>query len=324
MRAVEDPPLRVAPAPGEEPEAHRPVRDVRRREHEPAVGLEERPHAGEEPLGRRADARSDRRTGRRRTSRSRTELHRLDVADQHLRADVSGRFRRALVLLDPDDRAAALDERSREIPARAPDVEHPRPRPDESQQLRVPTVGTLVERDVAALSALHMRSYAASRRRIASAQRHRRAARGRRRRRSTCMPSPSAVASSAVSYARPRSPKPLTAHSAPIATRPATRGGRARRPRAGRARGVAPRPRRSSSGSRSPIRTRAYVRAKTPSWITCAPISVSATNPSIVWICHVRPKTSTGPLASTSIPASPSRSRMPPGRGTASSGCTGA
>ena len=58
-------------------------------------------------------------------------------------------------------------------------------------------------------------------------------------------------------------------------------------------------PSRSSSGSCSPICTRAYVRAKTPSWITCAPMSVSATNPSIVWICHERPKTSTGPVASS-------------------------
>ena len=40
-----------------------------------------------------------------------------------------------------------------------------------------------------------------------------------------------------------------------------------------------PRPSRSRSGSCSPIRTRAYVRAKTPSWMTCAPIRVSGHEP---------------------------------------------
>ena len=42
-------------------------------------------------------------------------------------------------------------------------------------------------------------------------------------------------------------------------------------------------------------------------------MSVSATKPSIVWICHERPKTSTGPVASASMPTMPSRSSAAPG-----------
>ena len=70
---------------------------------------------------------------------------------------------------------------------------------------------------------------------------------------------------------------------------------------------------RSRNGSRSPMRTRAYVRANTPSWMTCAPMSVRATKPSIVWICQLRPKTSTGPVARTIMPTSPRPRRIAPG-----------
>ena len=47
--------------------------------------------------------------------------------------------------------------------------------------------------------------------------------------------------------------------------------------------------------------------------MTCAPISVIATKPSIVWICHVWPKRSIGPVASTTMPMIPRRSRKLPG-----------
>ena len=81
-------------------------------------------------------------------------------------------------------------------------------------------------------------------------------------------PRPSRVTRSAVSYARPRAPKPALPHSSAIAARPGDRQrGRALRRRGVRARASGRRPSRSSSGSRSPIRTRAYVRANTPSWI---------------------------------------------------------
>ena len=151
MRAVEDAALGVAPATGQEPEAHRPVRDVRRRQHEPAVVAEQRTDASQEPLGRaqvldQVAAQDDveRAFGK-------GELHRLHVADQHLGADLSRGLGRLLVQLDPHHRAAALDQGPRQIPARAADVEHALSRADEREQLRVPAVRPLVQGDVTRL-----------------------------------------------------------------------------------------------------------------------------------------------------------------------------
>ena len=82
-------------------------------------------HAGEEPSGSRrcsieVTAQDD--VERRVFER---ELHLLDVADEHLLADVCGRAcGRIWIELDADDLAAALDERPREVSARAAHVEH--------------------------------------------------------------------------------------------------------------------------------------------------------------------------------------------------------
>ena len=98
---------------------------------------------------------------------------------------------------------------------------------------------------------------------------------------------------------RTRGRRPRTPTSAPPARRPCS--------------SVTWLPSRSSSASRSPIRTRAYVRAKTPSWMTWAPMSVIATKPSIVWICHVCPRMSIGPAARTTMPTMPEKQQQATG-----------
>ena len=176
----------------------------------------------------------------------------------------------AFVLLDPDDRAAALDERTREIPARASDVEHPLSRPDEIEEPSMAAEGTGVQLDVAGRVGRGQRSHAGPA--VGSSRRRGMVrARGRRRRRRSG--SRARGRQSAPSRRRPAEcAKPFAAHSTPTAVRPAmerrtsrmprrcrarasgvARGARAGGParRCGRARTSARRPRAGSPGHRS-------------------------------------------------------------------------
>ena len=226
------------------------------------------------------------------------------------------------VPFDPDDRAAALDERTCEVPARASDVEHPLSRPDEIEEPSMAAEGTGVQLDVAGRVGRGQRLYAGAAGRIVSA-RH-----GQEREEEGAE--------------NDLDPEPEAGQEQRRLVRPAERAEAVRGPldancgQTGNGEkdeqdaptmpcsSLRRRERRSSRWSRSPMRTRAYVRAKTPSWITWAPISVRATKPSMVWICHVRPKMSIGPAARTTMPMIPRRSMRLPEPGRANSGCTGA
>src|SRR6266511_6293241 len=110
MRLVEDAALRVAEASEQQSEADRPVRDVRRRQREPPAGARPRPYPSEEATG--VAKMLDQVAAHDRVERAGLErqLDRLDVADHALLVEAARPFGRLGVELDPDHRAAALDE----------------------------------------------------------------------------------------------------------------------------------------------------------------------------------------------------------------------
>ena len=140
VRAVEDAALGVPPAPGQQAEPHRPVRDVRRRQDEPTVLAQQRAHPCEKRLGiaqvlDQVAAEDD-------VERAWLErqLHRLDVPDEDVLAHLARGLRGVGVALEADHGAAGCDERSCEVAAGAPDVEHALAAPDEREELRVTAV----------------------------------------------------------------------------------------------------------------------------------------------------------------------------------------
>jgi hypothetical protein len=104
MRPVEEAPLGVAEASEQQADAHRPVRDVRRAEDQPATGAKQ----GADSLQERPGVAQvlDEVTGHDRVEALGLEgqLHRLDVADVNGLAEPTRLLRRALVELQAHDR----------------------------------------------------------------------------------------------------------------------------------------------------------------------------------------------------------------------------
>src|SRR5580765_3852754 len=148
VRPVEDPPVGVTPPACEESQAHRPVRHVRRREHELAARPQKWPHPGQERL--RIPQMLDHGSAEHDVEGMlrKREIHRLDVTDQHLFADCARLFRCLLVVVDAHDRRATLGEPPCEVAGRAAHVEHLFRRPGEGEQAFVPSVRPRIERDV--------------------------------------------------------------------------------------------------------------------------------------------------------------------------------
>ena len=115
VRAVEDAAVGVLPPACEEPEAHRPVGHVRRRQHELSAWPKQRAHALQEGL--RIAQVLDHVSAEHDVERllRKGELHRLDVSDEHLLADSSSLRGCMLVRVDAHDRCAALYEPTGEV-----------------------------------------------------------------------------------------------------------------------------------------------------------------------------------------------------------------
>jgi hypothetical protein len=77
------------------------------------------------------------------------ELHRLDVGDEDVLTHRAGHLGSGGIALDPDDDAAAVDERPGEVAARAADVEHTLPRAHELEEASMTAERSQVELDVA-------------------------------------------------------------------------------------------------------------------------------------------------------------------------------
>ncbi len=202
---------------------HRPTRRLNRNARSPRSAstercdlvAEQRSHTSEEASGsRRCSMRSPHKT----TSKdaARAELHRLDVstrtASQTVRAAAPPRGR-----LDADDRAA------RSTRGRASSRSNSRRRgrvcpADQCEEACVTSQRPLVELDVpGAPTRSRSESVAGASRRNGMFSSARKNAPN-----TIWIPSPRPVTRSAVSYARPSTPKPFDAHSMPTATSPTT------------------------------------------------------------------------------------------------------